>query len=70
MLLIFNSLDSKQNNKIFESEDAKINSILNRLFEDETREKEEAISKKVFGALFERRIDAKVLNLHYCSIAN
>ena len=58
-------LDSKQNEKIIESVDEKIESMAYRLFEIEVREKEESIHEKVFEALYERRIGRKVLNLYF-----
>ena len=66
MLLIFWSLDSKQKDKINESVDEKIKSMVIKRFEIEIREKEETISKKIFRALYERRTGEKVLHL-YCS---
>ena len=61
-------LDSKQKDKIIESVATKIKSMIYTLFENKIREKEENIHEKVFGALYERRIGAKVLNLHYLLI--
>ena len=57
-----------QNNKIIEYVDAIIKSMAIKRFEIEIREKEESIHQKVFGALYERRIDTKVLNLHFSHV--
>ena len=50
---------------MIEFEDKIIKLIINKRFENEIREKEETIHKKVFGALYERRIGAEVFNLHF-----
>ena len=65
------TLDSKQKDKIIEYVDRKIKSLTNMRHEMEVREKERHIHEKVFEALYERRINKKVLNqqLSY-SIAN
>ena len=71
MLLIFWLLDSKQNHEIIEYVDRKIKSMTNKRHEIEVREKERPIHEKIFGALYERRIGKKVLNLAFpYSIAN
>ena len=44
--------------------DRKIKSMANMRFENEIREKERPIHEKVFGALYERRIGRKVINLY------
>ena len=62
---ILNLLDSKQNDKIIESEDAKIKSMAVKRFEIEVREKERPIHEKVLGALYERKIGVKVLDFHF-----
>ena len=65
------TLDSKQNHEIIEYVDRKIKSMTNKRYEIEVREKERLIHEKVFGALYERRIGKKVLNLTFpYSIAN
>ena len=71
LLILFNpysltsnvlTLDSKQNHEIIEYVDRKIKSMTNKRHEIEVREKERPIREKIFGALYERRIDKKVLN--------
>ena len=57
------TLDSKQNHEIIEYVDRKIKSMTNKRHEIEVREKERPINEKIFGALLERRICKKVLNL-------
>ena len=65
------TLDSKQNHEIIEYVDRKIKSMTNKRHEIEVREKERPIHEKVFGALYERRIGKKVLNLNFSfSIVN
>ena len=59
------TLDSKQNDKIIEYVDRKIKSMTNKRHEIEIREKERPIHEKIFGALYERRIGKKVLNLTF-----
>ena len=58
-------LDSKQNHEIIEYVERKIKSMTNKRYEIEVREKERPIHEKIFGALYERRIGKKVLNLHF-----
>ena len=62
MLIIFWPLDSKQKNKIIQSEDEKIKLMAIKRFEIEVREKERHIHEKIFGAIYERRFGKKVLN--------
>ena len=50
---------------MIESVDAKIKSMTNKRHEMEVKKKEKPIHKKVFGALYEKRIGVKVLNLHF-----
>ena len=57
------TLDSKQNHEIIEYVDRKIKSMTNKRHEIEVREKERPIHEKIFGALYERKIGKKVLNL-------
>ena len=65
------TLDSKQNHEIIEYVDRKIKSMTNKRHEIEVREKERPIHEKIFGALYERKIGKKVLNLTFpYSIAN
>ena len=59
------TLDSKQNHEIIEYMDRKIKSMTNKRHEIEVREKERPIHEKMFGALYERKIDKKVLNLTF-----
>ena len=59
------TLDSKQNHEIIEYVDRKIKSMTNKRHEIEVREKERPIHEKVFGALYERKTDKKVLNLTF-----
>ena len=56
------TLDLKQKNKIIEYVDRKINSMTNKRFEIEVREKERPIHEKILGALYERRTGKEVLN--------
>ena len=58
------TLDSKQNHEIIEYVDRKIKSMANKRQEIEVREKERPIHENVFGALYERRIGRKVINLY------
>ena len=44
--------------------DEKIKSMAIKRFEIEVREKERHIHEKIFGALYERRIGRKVINLY------
>ena len=44
--------------------DEKIKSMAIKRFEIEVREKEIHIHEKIFGALYERRIGRKVINLY------
>ena len=65
------TLDSKQNHEIIEYVDRKVKSMANKRHEIEVREKERPIHEKIFGALYERKIGKKVLNLAFpYSIAN
>ena len=59
------TLDSKQNHEIIEYVDRKIKSMTNKRHEIEVSEKERPIHEKIFGALLERRIGKKVLNLTF-----
>ena len=59
------TLDSKQNHEIIEYVDRKIKSMTNKRYEIEVREKERPIHEKIFGALYERKIGKKVLNLTF-----